>query len=60
MPGRPSLRQGIDTVQSEQSHRGVHSTELLLQIAEVLEKYPDIVVLADKIYEQLLYTAEGR
>ena len=37
---------------------GVHSTELLSRIAEVLEKYPDVVVMADKIYERLI-SAEG-
>jgi len=39
---------------------GVHSTDLLLQIAQVLEKYPNIIVLADEIYERLVYTQDGK
>lgn len=39
---------------------GVHSTELLLQIAKVLEKYPNVVILADEIYERLVYTNDGK
>ena len=39
---------------------GVHSTELLTQIAKVLEKYPNVVILADEIYERLVYTDDGQ
>ncbi|KAL7493645.1 hypothetical protein ACHAWT_010527 [Skeletonema menzelii] len=39
---------------------GVHSTELLTQIAKVLEKYPNVVILADEIYERLVYTEDGQ
>ena len=39
---------------------GVHSTELLKQIAHVLEKYPNIIILADEIYERLVYTDDGQ
>lgn len=39
---------------------GVHSTELLTQIAQVLEKYPNVVILADEIYERLVYTDDGQ
>ncbi|KAL7469991.1 hypothetical protein ACHAXS_010230 [Conticribra weissflogii] len=39
---------------------GVHSAELLAQIARVLRNYPRIVVLADEIYERLVYTADGK
>ncbi|KAL9182551.1 hypothetical protein ACHAXT_013203 [Thalassiosira profunda] len=39
---------------------GVHSAELLAQIAQVLEQYPNVVVLADEIYERLVYTDDGR
>ena len=39
---------------------GVHSTELLKQIAQVLEKYPNIIILADEIYERLVYTDDGQ
>ena len=39
---------------------GVHSTQLLQQIAVVLEKYPNIVILADEIYERLVYTNDGQ
>lgn len=39
---------------------GVHSTDLLLQIAQVLEKHPNIIVLADEIYERLVYTQDGK
>jgi len=39
---------------------GVHSTQLLQQIATVLEKYPNIVILADEIYERLVYTDDGQ
>jgi len=37
---------------------GVHSTELLTQIAKVLEKYPNVVIMADEIYERLVYTED--
>ena len=39
---------------------GVHSTELLTEIAKVLEKYPNVVILADEIYERLVYTDDGK
>jgi len=39
---------------------GVHSTELLTKIAKVLEKYPNVVILADEIYERLVYTEDGK
>jgi len=39
---------------------GVHSTELLLRIAKVLEKYPNVVILSDEIYERLVYTEDGK
>ncbi|KAL3791157.1 hypothetical protein HJC23_000577 [Cyclotella cryptica] len=39
---------------------GVHSTDLLHQIAQVVEKYPNIIVLADEIYERLVYTQDGK
>ncbi|KAL7438689.1 hypothetical protein ACHAXM_006572 [Skeletonema potamos] len=39
---------------------GVHSTELLNRIAKVLEKYPNVVILADEIYERLVYTDDGQ
>ena len=39
---------------------GVHSTELLTKIAKVLEKYPNVVILADEIYERLVYTDDGK
>jgi len=39
---------------------GVHSTELLAEIARVLQKYPQIVILADEIYERLVYTSDGK
>jgi len=39
---------------------GVHSTELLNQMAKVLEKYPNVVILADEIYERLVYTEDGQ
>lgn len=39
---------------------GVHSIELLTQIAMVLQKYPNVVILADEIYERLVYTANGK
>mmetsp|Transcript_26755 Transcript_26755/g.64182 ORF Transcript_26755/g.64182 Transcript_26755/m.64182 type:complete len:463 (+) Transcript_26755:130-1518(+) len=39
---------------------GVHSTELLIEMAKVLEKYPDVVILADEIYERLVYTDGGK
>jgi len=39
---------------------GVHSTELLTQIAKVLEKCPNVVILADEIYERLVYTDDGQ
>ena len=39
---------------------GVHSTALLTQIAQVLEKYPNVVILADEIYERLVYTDDGQ
>ena len=38
---------------------GVHSIELLTEIANVLEKYPNVVILADEIYERLVYTEDG-
>ena len=38
---------------------GVHSAELLEEIAAVLRKFPDVVVLADEIYERLVYTEGG-
>ena len=38
---------------------GVHSIELLTEIANVLEKYPNVVILADEIYERLVYTETG-
>ena len=34
---------------------GVHSKERLTEIAAVLEDYPDIAILADEIYERLVY-----
>lgn len=34
---------------------GVHDLERLRSIADVLEDYPDVVVLADEIYERLVY-----
>ncbi|KAL3801561.1 hypothetical protein ACHAWO_001366 [Cyclotella atomus] len=37
---------------------GVHSTQLLQQIAKVLEKYPNVIVIADEIYERLVYTQD--
>ena len=39
---------------------GVHSTQLLQQIAQVLESYPNVVILADEIYERLVYTDDGQ
>jgi len=39
---------------------GVHSTELLTKIAEVLVEYPNVVILADEIYERLVYTEDGK
>jgi aspartate/methionine/tyrosine aminotransferase len=36
----------------------VHSTQLLQQIAKVLEKYPNVIVIADEIYERLVYTED--
>lgn len=39
---------------------GVHSTELLLKIAKVLEKFPNVVILSDEIYERLVYTDDGK
>lgn len=39
---------------------GVHSRELLARIARVLEDHPRVVVLADEIYERLVYTDDGR
>jgi aspartate/glutamate/aspartate-prephenate aminotransferase len=39
---------------------GVHSTELLTRIARVLEKYPSVSILADEIYERLVYTEDGQ
>lgn len=39
---------------------GVHSTELLMKIAEVLENYPRVIILADEIYERLVYTNNGK
>eukprot|EP00956_Cyclotella_meneghiniana_P010414 scaffold14423_cov63-Cyclotella_meneghiniana.AAC.2 len=39
---------------------GVHSTELLTEIAKVLEKYPHVIILADEIYERLVYTNNGK
>ena len=38
---------------------GVHSIELLTEIANILEKYPKVVILADEIYERLVYTETG-
>lgn len=38
---------------------GVHSAELLAEIAQVLSRHPDVVVLADEIYERLVYTPDG-
>jgi aspartate/methionine/tyrosine aminotransferase len=35
---------------------GVHSIQLLTQIANVLQKYPKVLILADEIYERLVYT----
>lgn len=39
---------------------GVHSADLLGRIARVLEKYPNVIVLADEIYERLVYTDDGK
>ena len=38
---------------------GVHSAELLEEIAAVLRKFPNVVILADEIYERLVYTDSG-
>lgn len=35
---------------------GVHSKKRLEELAEVLEDYPQVAVLADEIYERLVYT----
>ncbi|PWJ56676.1 aspartate aminotransferase [Dyadobacter jejuensis] len=37
----------------------VYSEKELREIASVLEKYPDVYVLADEIYEYINFTAEG-
>lgn len=38
---------------------GVHSPQLLGEIAKVLEDFPNVVVLSDEIYERLVYTDSG-
>jgi aspartate/methionine/tyrosine aminotransferase len=37
---------------------GVHNEERLVELAKVLEKYPQVAVLADEIYERLAYNGE--
>lgn len=34
---------------------GVHSRERLEELASILEEYPKVLVLADEIYERLVY-----
>ena len=38
---------------------GVHDQRLLSEIAKVLENHPDVVVIADEIYERLVYAKDG-
>merc|ERR1719401_2278534 len=38
---------------------GVHSAELLARLADVLREHPRVVVLADEIYERLVYADGG-
>mmetsp|Transcript_2151 Transcript_2151/g.3012 ORF Transcript_2151/g.3012 Transcript_2151/m.3012 type:complete len:449 (-) Transcript_2151:69-1415(-) len=38
---------------------GVHDQERLEQLAKVLEDYPQVAILADEIYERLVYTNNG-
>ncbi|OQS05990.1 aspartate aminotransferase, partial [Thraustotheca clavata] len=37
----------------------VHSPEILKEIAAVLEDFPHVLIIADEIYEQLVYQDEG-
>lgn len=38
---------------------GVHSEQRLMELADVLKDYPDVAILADEIYERLVYNEEG-
>ncbi|CAK4074377.1 unnamed protein product [Aphanomyces euteiches] len=37
----------------------LHGPELLAEIAQVLQEFPNVLVLADEIYEQLVFQDEG-
>ncbi|ETW08998.1 hypothetical protein H310_01469 [Aphanomyces invadans] len=37
----------------------LHGPELLAEIAEVLQEFPNVLVLADEIYEQLVFQDDG-
>jgi len=38
---------------------GVHTASRLQELAKVLEEYPQVAILADEIYERLVYTEDG-
>lgn len=39
---------------------GVHDQTLCLELAKVLDSYPSVAILADEIYERLIYSDSGK